>query len=371
MKIYQSINVYDAAIERIRRIFNEFENVVVNFSGGKDSTICLNLAIIVAKELGRLPVNVIFLDQEAEWEVNITYVRKVMNMPEVNPYWLQVPFRLFNASSNTEQWLNCWGVGETWIRDKENNSIHDNVFGTDRFADMLSKAKDKIFKGQSYAAIGGVRCEESPARYLGLTSFATYKDITWGLKENPKKKQYMFYPIYDWSYTDVWKAIHDNGWDYCGLYDLMYQYGIDTMKMRVSSVIHETALKSLFFMQEVEPDTWRKITARISGINTVMTLKDDFFTPKELPYMFKDWKEYRDHLLENLITDEHARDNIKKLIAQSEVWFDVSIHEKLIKHHIKMILRNDFHDGAMDTFAAANGRYMVRGTHPSKANRNE
>ena len=58
MNIYLNKNVYEAAKDRIRFVYREFKNVVVNFSGGKDSTVVLHLALEVAEETGRLPVNV-------------------------------------------------------------------------------------------------------------------------------------------------------------------------------------------------------------------------------------------------------------------------------------------------------------------------
>lgn len=42
-KIYTNQNVYDASQSRLEYIFNEFENVLVAFSGGKDSSVCLNM----------------------------------------------------------------------------------------------------------------------------------------------------------------------------------------------------------------------------------------------------------------------------------------------------------------------------------------
>lgn len=40
VKVYTDINVYDAAIERLKYVFEEFDNVLVAFSGGKDSGYC-------------------------------------------------------------------------------------------------------------------------------------------------------------------------------------------------------------------------------------------------------------------------------------------------------------------------------------------
>ena len=41
MKIYQDTNVYEKALERIRWLFDEFDTVATNISGGKDSTVVL------------------------------------------------------------------------------------------------------------------------------------------------------------------------------------------------------------------------------------------------------------------------------------------------------------------------------------------
>ena len=87
MKIYSNVNVYDAALKRMNWLFDEFPNVVVGFSGGKDSTVVYNLALQVAREKNRLPLRVLFLDQEAEWQSTIDTVRLVMENPDVEPLW--------------------------------------------------------------------------------------------------------------------------------------------------------------------------------------------------------------------------------------------------------------------------------------------
>ena len=108
MKIYTNQSVWDAALERIEFLFDEFKNVIICTSGGKDSTVTMNLALQVAEKKGRLPVKLMFLDQEAEWGMVVEHMREIMADPRVEPMWLQVPIKLFNATSMEEPWLMCW-----------------------------------------------------------------------------------------------------------------------------------------------------------------------------------------------------------------------------------------------------------------------
>jgi len=345
MKIYKQDNVMTAALKRINYLFDEFEEVIVGFSGGKDSTVCLNLTLQVAEERGRLPVKVCFVDQEAEWQTVIDYVERVMTDPRVTPLWFQMPIKIFNSTSTIESWLMCWEEGAKWMRDRWPGSITKNVYGTDRFAELFTKILEVDFKDKKTCYIAGVRCEESPTRFMGLTSFATYKAITWGKALNKKLQHFTFYPLYDWSYTDIWKAIHDNHWDYCKIYDYMYQHGVKVQNMRVSNVHHETAVQSLFYLQEIEQDTWNKLTKRIAGISTAGHMPgESFFVPKELPYMFTDWKEYRDYLTENILTDPLVREKFRaKFIEMDEKYADIGSSTDMYKNQINSLLTNDFH----------------------------
>lgn len=353
MKIYLKDNVFDAALNRIRYLFDEFPKVTVGFSGGKDSTVVLELALKVAKEKNRLPLDVMFIDQEAEWQIVIDYIRDTFNREEVNPYWLQVPIRLFNATSHLEPWLHCWEEGADWIRDKEPCAITENVYGTDRFAQMFGAFSAYHYPKDKMVHLGGVRCEESPTRYMGLTEEPTYKHITWGRKSDQLKKQHFnLYPIYDWSYSDVWKAIHENGWNYCKLYDYQYKYGVKTQQMRVSNVHHETAITSLHYLQEIEPKNWARITKRLSGINTCAQLKVEGKSPTELPFMFNDWREYRDHLLQNLITDDGNRAKFQKQFDKLDNRYVEEIQDKLYRKQIASILANDYHGTKLAQFRA-------------------
>jgi predicted phosphoadenosine phosphosulfate sulfurtransferase len=344
MRIYRNQTVFDAALERIRWLFSEFDHIVVAFSGGKDSTVVFNLTLQVARELGRLPLTVMWIDQEAEWQATHDQACIVMRHPDVRPRWYQMPMRLFNATSKDEHWLMCWDAAaeDRWMRPREPDSVHVNDYGTDRFGALFDAIIAKEYAGQSACIIGGVRCEESPARTVGLTHMPTHKWATWGKRLTKGENHVAMYPIYDWSYTDVWVAIHKNGWPYNAIYDTQYAYGVGLRDMRVSNVHHETAVGHLFYMQEAEPATYVKLTRRIQGIDMAGKMADDYF-PTELPFMFKDWREYRDYLLDKLIDKPEWRSGMAAAFKrQDDIYGATFGFDRIARYHITSILTNDW-----------------------------
>jgi len=347
MKIYKATTVFEESLNRIRWLYDEFDDVVVSFSGGKDSVIVYQLALIVARERNRLPLKVLFLDQEAEFQSTIDLVEEVMTSPDVEPYWYQIPMKIFNATSNQEVWIHCWEEGKQWMRERVDYSIHENTYGTDRFKEMFTAVLRQDFLPKT-ANIGGVRTEESPARFLGLTGGLTYKGETWGKVEHSDIGSHTFYPIYDWSYTDVWKAIHDNGWSYCKIYDKQYAYGIPVLKMRVSSLCHETSVANLEYLHEAEKETYNKLTERLSGIATEGKFGRDLTVPSALPYMFESWMEYRDYLFEHMVPEGEGRDKmLERFTYWDDSYGDLDTYHKVC---IDTILKNDYHFTILDNF---------------------
>jgi predicted phosphoadenosine phosphosulfate sulfurtransferase len=346
MKIYSKQTVLDAALERIRYLFDEFDDIAVGFSGGKDSTVTLQLALKVAEEKNRLPLKVIFIDQEAEWQGTIDYVKTVMYDPRVDPMWFQMPMVITNNASSYERYSKCWDEEnkDKWIHGKDPISIKENIYGTQRFHELFEAIFKVHFKGKKACYLAGVRTEEAPKRFVSLTQQATYKWITWGKKLYQKYQHFTFYPIYDWSYTDVWKYINDNKIGYNKVYDGMYQHGVRINDMRISNLHHETAIQVLLLVQEIEPKTWNKVVDRIDGASSIKHIqKNSFVCPKDLPYMFKDWEEYAYHLAENIIQEEENKKQLFKKIEQKKVIYDgENIKRSFWKVVINTILSSDW-----------------------------
>lgn len=362
MKIYSEKTVWEASLDRIRWLFDEFPNIVVSTSGGKDSTVVLELALIVAREKGRLPLKVFFLDQEAEWQATIDMVRDIMGRPEVEPLWFQIPFRIFNATSRDTNWLDAWAPDKraVWMREKEPVSFKENVYGVDRFAKLFEVIPTHLFPGVATAYLAGVRTEESPIRFVSLTHDPTYKGRTWGKVLSAKHQHFTFYPIYDWAFSDVWGAIAKNGWRYNRLYDIQHRYGMQHRNMRVSNVNHETAVHSLFYMQEVEPDTWERLTARLPGVDSAGKAGADDYFKRELPPVFSSWKEYRNYLLEKLITKQEWRDSLREKFERHDFLYEDEVGDKIHKIHVACIIANDWEGAKLIGYERQPNLYRIR-----------
>ena len=363
MKVYQTTNVYEEALKRIDMIFDDFNgNVVISFSGGKDSTVILELSLIIVRqriERGLLSedykLRVFFLDQESEWTKTVLYCRDVFNRVEIDPYWYQFNFLLASSASMSENFLNCWEEGKEWLRDKEFNSIWnlpEYLLPYNRFVDLMILCGQDIFKDLNgkFAVIVGYKSNESLARKMTLTTKCVYRDITWSFTacHNDTKKiygremeGYRFAPIWDWQDDDVWTAIGKNGWKYNDVYNDFFRLGQHPRKMRVSSLIHQTSAEhSLIALQEIDPELYDKMSSRMMGVSTYSKLMENIRV-HQLPSAFSSWKEFALYLIENLLVGEKNKEIILRNFS-SKLYLEYPYKDEFDKEICNRILANDF-----------------------------
>lgn len=316
MKLTQSYagkkTVLAAARERIAFIFDSFEQIVVSISGGKDSTVLAHLALVEAQRRGRR-IGLYFLDEEVVYQATIDQVEYLMGLfPEHTiPLWLQVPFRLTNAVSVEEGQVHCWepGAHKLWMRPKRANAIQhppwDRATETVRdrrkgfgFYDVIENF-ERTYAGTAFL-VGLRAAGESPNRWRAVVKNPVDiagQRVYWGSK---RASNVALYPIYDWNVHDVFRYIHDAGIRYHKAYDFQFKKGYPISQMRVSSLTHERAFKSICDLPEFEPKTYEKLRKRIKGVAMAQETGKSakMFRVSKLPNNFATWGAYRDFLLE-------------------------------------------------------------------------
>jgi len=317
------MNVYDATMERMKIIFNDFDNVLVAFSCGKDSGIMLNMAYKYASENNLLhKLAFYYEDYEAGYKYTHEYAERVFRDLKVErKYWLCLPISAACSVSMYDNRWYPWKVEQKdiWVRpmpkypyviNKDNCPFHFYP-GAKGFDTRIHFSKWFADTYGNTAVLIGIRADESLTRRAIFTSQHRrfmHKSIRWSKSLDDNLCN--FYPIYDWKTEDIWIANYKYQWDYNKIYDLYYQAGLTIDQMRVASPFHQCGQASLHLYQVIDPDSWGKMVGRVNGCNfggiygntSAMgwrnIVKPEHFT----------WKQYAEFLMSTL--PEH---NKKKL----------------------------------------------------------
>lgn len=303
----RDINVLQAAKSRIAYIFDNFDNIIVSVSGGKDSTVLCYLALEEARRRGR-KVGLFYLDEEVVYDATIKQVEYLMSLMPENTirYWFQVEFNLTNSVDLIDGQLHCWESKQrpNWMHKRSSKNIlkrtwsHETRIADKKkgfgFYDVITNFEMSF---ENTAFLVGLRADESLNRYRTMIKNPGYKGLLWSTKKG--KTNYTFYPIYDWFFSDIWKYIAEENLRYHAYYDFSFLKGTPIHAMRVSSLVHEKSFKSIQDLPEFEFSTYEKLLKRTSGISFAQeTAKDKkMFKCQQLPKNLKSWREYRDFLL--------------------------------------------------------------------------
>lgn len=275
-KTYKEQNVYDAANERLDIIFRHFKKVYVSFSGGKDSSVLLQLAINKAKEHGRLPLDVLFIDLEGQYQATIDHIAEMMTLPQVRGHWICLPLNLRNAVSQLNPYWQCWDQDKKahWIRPLPDHPcvISDpSRFPFFRkgmeFEEFIFEFAEWFSSGEPTACLVGIRSDESLNRYRTIRHKRKKRFLNYGWSTRLVGDIYNFYPIYDWQVKDLWIANGRFGFRYNTLYDLMYLAGVPLRQMRICQPYGDDQRKGLKLFRILEPETWERVVARVEGAN--------------------------------------------------------------------------------------------------------
>ena len=282
LREYEDKNVYETFQDRMKLLFEEFDNIYISFSGGKDSGLLLNLVLDYRNRWypDRM-VGVFHQDFEAQYTVTTEYIERTFERVknQVEPYWVCLPMATRTALSSYEMYWYPWDDTrrEAWVRPMPDKdyviNLENNPISTYRYRmhqEDLAKQFGRWYRTEHgmdrTVCLLGMRAEESLQRYSGfLNKKYGYKGECWISKQF--KDMWCASPIYDWSLSDVWHANYLFGYDYNRLYDLYYMAGLKVSQMRVASPFNDYSKDSLNLYRVIDPEIWVKLVGRVRGAN--------------------------------------------------------------------------------------------------------
>ncbi len=377
-------DVYTLALERINRTYDIFDNVVVMFSGGKDSTVCLNLTLQVAKERNKLPLQVYFFDEEAIPYETIDYVTRVANEPDVKMNWLCLPVKHRNGCSRNHPHWFPWAPEdkEKWTRPYP---THPSVIGLDDIPMFPKKIKERpsvpecnglLFPPQDWGEVGiimGIRSEESLTRYRTILQTGEgkrYEDYMINLKSKTALANCVkVCPIYDMKTVDVWSAPKKFNWDYNITYDILEKVGLTHLQQRCAPPYGEEPMRGLWQYSIAFPELWDKMQKRVPGAATAARYANtELYAFGGLPDKPKDtsWEEFVQYFLNK--HPEPYRSKVAKVINDFIITHRKKTNDPLLgtHHHqsgvgwkflLRIAMRGDFKGRKQPMFTSDNKQY--------------
>ena len=106
-------NVLTAAKERISFTFDNFEKILLSFSGGKDSSVMFHLVMEEAIQRGR-KIGVMLIDFEAQYRATSDHANEMFDLykDHIDLHWICLPIKLRNAVSNYQPTWTCWDFNQ-------------------------------------------------------------------------------------------------------------------------------------------------------------------------------------------------------------------------------------------------------------------
>ena len=279
-KKYLEKNVLEATMERLEIMFQNFDNIYFSVSGGKDSSVMVQLANRVAKKLNK-KFDVLYIDLEAQYRYTIEHIEKLKQLSQIRDFYhITLPIALRNAVSVLQpKWI-CWEEESKhlWVRSmpEDTINIHNCPFewfkkGEEFEEFILQFAGWYLEKYPEKVACGiGIRTDESLNRFRTIAfqeKKLTFNGYNWTTKLKVNDKHidvYNFYPIYDWRTEDIWGAVSQLDLHFNYIYELMYKNGVSIYEQRLCQPYGDDQKNGLDQFKALEYDTWSKVLNRVN-----------------------------------------------------------------------------------------------------------
>lgn len=220
----------DASLDVISRA-SEIGAVGVSYSGGKDSTVCIDLVRAV---LPSAPIG--FFDSGAEL-ANTHRMVAAVGAQVIHPRLTML---------DMARYCGWWGCADPVDADSQFDATL-----------VLIKEPSETFvvKNRLRVITHGVRATESHSRSLHIASRGELyrgRDGTWYCM-----------PLARWELADVWAYIASRGLRYHPAYDVLSDRGIPRESQRVAAALGErgSGWGRHAALRLTEPDTWRRLVA--------------------------------------------------------------------------------------------------------------
>ena len=248
-------NVYEEAKKRIHHIYDTHDHINVAYSGGKDSTVILNLVWEVAQERGLDSIDAHHRDEELNPGLILDNVKYYYDQPWCNMTWYALPKHgSFFCLGITKQ-ITYWDTsGEReWLRPKpewaETMNDRTEVLGRHGYDQIIT---DRYPKGK-VAIINGIRAEESLVRYRSVVNKLHDNYIVSSSLDRTRLAK----PIYDWMENDVFKYFYDNNLRYSAWYEQQLWSGDG---LRVAPPLIAESMKTIDKWAQMDPEFYNRLT---------------------------------------------------------------------------------------------------------------
>ena len=262
------------ARDRVGDVLSRQDRVAVAWSGGKDSTALLELAVELAADVpGALPVHAVWLDSGAEYRATVEMARRLRKRRDVVLHWYQVPVVI--AESDIPGLVPPFYAWELLPRTRhwEPGADRDLELGDGQYFNSMDKTELPVFGRAARKALGGapvgvldaLQAADGPVQAHSLREGRgdAAHGLRWAWDEEEGGVRYA--PLWDWTGPEVWELIRQRGWDYNGVYDRMAELGVPAERARIGT-LYRHGITRMGLLGNVDPLMFEAMARQAPGL---------------------------------------------------------------------------------------------------------